>query len=190
MTSCTDRSAITLSNVPRNNVKSSSRPTSGVVIDRITSEPNRAAGRSARQTATGSAFPFASIGSSNSYSNTRSVARNVPSPTATPFTGACDWIRAAVLTTSPVTIPSPSSGRASSETTASPVFTPTRTDRASDPSAAFSSSIASSNANPARTARSGSSSCTVGAPNTAITASPMNFSTVPPNASIRSRVRA
>ena len=31
-----------------------------------------------------------------------------------------------------------------------------------------------------RTARSGSSSCAVGAPNSAITASPMNFSTVPP----------
>ena len=34
----------------------------------------------------------------------------------------------------------------------------------------------------ARTARSGSSSCDWGTPNTAITASPMNFSTVPPNA--------
>ena len=32
----------------------------------------------------------------------------------------------------------------------------------------------------ARTARSGSSSCATGTPNTAITASPMNFSTVPP----------
>jgi len=70
------------------------------------------------------------------------------------------------------------------------VFTPIRTDSASELSAAFNSSIASSNANPARTARSGSSSCAAGAPNTAITASPMNFSTVPPNASMRSRVRA
>ena len=33
---------------------------------------------------------------------------------------------------------------------------------------------------PARTARSASSSCAVGTPQTAITASPMNFSTVPP----------
>ena len=32
----------------------------------------------------------------------------------------------------------------------------------------------------ARTARSASSSCAVGVPQTAITASPMNFSTVPP----------
>ena len=35
----------------------------------------------------------------------------------------------------------------------------------------------------ARTARSASSSCATGTPNTAITASPMNFSTVPPYAS-------
>ena len=63
-----------------------------MVIDWITSEPKRAVGLTARQTATGSAFPFASIGSSGSYSKTRSVARNVPSPTATPSTGACDWI--------------------------------------------------------------------------------------------------
>ena len=37
----------------------------------------------------------------------------------------------------------------------------------------------------ARTARSASSSCTVGTPKTAMTASPMNFSTVPP---CRSRI--
>ena len=41
-------------------------------------------------------------------------------------------------------------------------------------------SIASRIRNPARTARSGSSSCATGAPKTAITASPTNFSTVPP----------
>jgi hypothetical protein len=70
------------------------------------------------------------------------------------------------------------------------VFTPTRTDSASDASWRFNSSIRSSTASPARTARSASSSCAAGAPNTAITASPMNFSTVPPNASIRSRTAA
>ncbi len=32
----------------------------------------------------------------------------------------------------------------------------------------------------ARTARNASSSCSTGTPNTAMTASPMNFSTVPP----------
>ena len=43
-----------------------------------------------------------------------------------------------------------------------------------------SSSTQSRIASAARTARSGSSSCATGAPNSAITASPMNFSTVPP----------
>jgi len=40
----------------------------------------------------------------------------------------------------------------------------------------------------ARTARRASSSCTCGTPNTAITASPMNFSTVPPWRSITARI--
>ena len=40
----------------------------------------------------------------------------------------------------------------------------------------------------ARTARSASSSCTCGIPNTATTASPMNFSTVPPWRSIAVRI--
>ena len=39
---------------------------------------------------------------------------------------------------------------------------------------------ASTSSSAARTARSASSSCAMGAPQTAITASPMNFSTVPP----------
>ena len=39
-----------------------------------------------------------------------------------PSTGAAAWRREAVLTTSPVTMPSPCSGRASSATTASPVL--------------------------------------------------------------------
>ena len=45
------------------------------------------------------------------------------------------------------------------------------------------------NREPGRTARSGSSSCDTGAPKSAITASPMNFSTVPPerSSSVRSR---
>ena len=40
----------------------------------------------------------------------------------------------------------------------------------------------------ARTARSASSSCSCGMPNTAMTASPMNFSTVPPWRSIEARI--
>ena len=79
-----------------------------------------------------------------------------------------------MLTTSPATMPSPSSGLAPSETSASPVFTATR--RLTVVPTVTVSRIAIA----ARTARSASSSCTTGAPNTATTASPMNFSTVPP----------
>ena len=45
-------------------------------------------------------------------------------------------------------------------------------------------------ASAARTARSGSSSWAVGAPKSAITASPMNFSTVPPWRSSSARTRS
>ena len=48
-------------------------------------------------------------------------------------------------------------------------------------SSAFSSASRRCMASAHRIARSGSSSCTIGAPNAATTASPMNFSTVPPN---------
>ena len=80
-------------------------------------------------------------------------------------------------------MPSPSAGLASSETSASPVVIPTRS---SSPSSTAKSRIASA----ARTARSGSSSCATGAPKSAITASPMNFSTVPPWRSSSVRTRA
>ena len=53
--------------------------------------------------------------------------------------------------------------------------------RTSNPSSSTASTIASA----ARTARSGSSSCATGTPNAAITASPANFSTVPPCASMQ-----
>ena len=85
-----------------------------------------------------------------------------------------------MLTTSPTT---PSLWCRSAATTASPVLTPTLTLRAS-------SLVASRMASPQRTARSGSSSWDEGAPNTAITPSPMNLSRVPPNRSISRRSRA
>ena len=52
------------------------------------------------------------------------------------------------------------------------------------------SAIPSRIASAARTARSGSSSCATGAPKSAMTASPMNFSTVPPKRSSSLRSRA
>ena len=84
-----------------------------------------------------------------------------------------DWRRAAVFTRSPATMPWLVAPRV---TAASPVRTPARAwivrARARGPRRRSSSA--------ARTARSASSSWATGAPQTAITASPMNFSTVPP----------
>src|SRR5438552_3293127 len=68
-----------------------------------------------------------------------------------PFTGAADCSRAAVLTTSPATIASPSDGRAPNVTSTSPVLTATRTCRS-----CCSSRTQSRMARAARTARSGS----------------------------------
>src|SRR5437868_2426957 len=113
-----------------------------------------------------------------------SVAACVFSPTRIPLTGAAVCRRAAVLITSPATKPSPASARASTVTSASPVFTASRTSTAS------SSSAQSRIASAARTARSASSSWTTGAPTTATTASPMNFSAVPPRRSSSERTRA
>src|SRR5436190_1043296 len=100
---------------------SRSRPTSG---DRASarSTPYRERASTASQTATGADFPFASTDSASRYSITWLVARYVVSPTRIPFTGAADCSRAAVLTTSPEAIPSPSEGRAPSAISASPVF--------------------------------------------------------------------
>ena len=83
-----------------------------------------------------------------------------------PGCAACSS-RAATLTASPV------ASRSSVPVTTSPVMTPIRPW---SPSSGNASRISTA----ARTARSASSSCSTGTPNTAITASPMNFSTVPP----------
>ena len=135
-------------------------------------------------------FPFTASGSTSRYSTIERVQRYVSSPTRIASSGASDWRRDAVFTTSPATIPSPSVGFASRETIASPVLTARRMCRSSSGSFAFMSAIPSRIAKAARTARSGSSPWTRGAPKTAITASPMNFSTVPPKASISKRRRA
>ena len=118
----------------------------------------------------------------------RSAERMVAASTITPPTGAAPWRRAAVLTTSPATIPSPRSGRAPRATTASPVVTAART--ATSRPSPRSSSMVSRMRSAARTARSASSSCAVGAPKTAMTASPMNFSTVPPKLSMSALTRS
>ena len=88
------------------------------------------------------------------------------------------------MTRSPATMPSPS---APSVTAASPVSTPARARSSSAPTSCPSADTAATRSSAARTARSASSSVAVGVPHTAITASPMNFSTVPPYSSIRRR---
>jgi hypothetical protein len=74
----------------------------------------------------------------------------VVSPTRIPSTGAAAWRRAAVLTTSPEAMPSPSLGRAANATSASPVVTAMRTWSSSLGSPSFSSPIASLIARAAR----------------------------------------
>ena len=100
--------------------------------------------------------------------------RWVPPRSDTAPGAAADCSRAAVLTMSPVTKPSSTALRTA---TASPVWTPARACSATprdDPSAPTRSMISSAD----RTARSASSSWATGVPQTAMTASPMNFSTV------------
>ena len=58
-------------------------------------------------------------------------------------------------------------------------------DRPSAPTSCPRVETAATSSSAARTARSASSSVATGVPQTAITASPMNFSTVPPYSSIR-----
>ena len=106
-----------------------------------------------------------------------SVARRVGSPTSTWPGSATDWIRAAVFTMSPATMPWPS---APTVTVASPVSTPARARRSATPISSPSAVTAATRSSAARTARSASSSVAMGVPHTAMTASPMNFSTVPP----------
>src|SRR4029453_14244229 len=98
--------------------------------------------------------------------------------------GAPLCMREAVFTTSPWARPSLVSGWDRASTMASPVFTAARTVRSSSGCSRFSSSMASRTRSPARTARSASSPWATGAPNTAMTASPMTCSTSPPNDSI------
>jgi len=83
-----------------------------------------------------------------------------------PGSAACSS-RAATFTGSPV------ASRSSVPVSTSPLLTPIRP---STPSSGSASRISTA----ARHARSASSSCAIGTPNTAITASPMNLSTEPP----------
>jgi len=116
---------------------------------------------------TGSALPLRTSGSTGSASTASRTSAIVGSPIRiSPGCAACSS-RAATFTASPV------ARRSAVPVTTSPVVSPMRACTRSSGSASRISSAA-------RHARKASSSWTCGTPNTAITASPMNFSTVPP----------
>ena len=126
---------------------------------------------------TGSALPFIAWLPTSTYEIADVVSSRVVSSTQTWPGAAADCTRAAVLTASPATMPCCS---APIVTATSPVTMPTRMARSGIARSEPIASIRATSSRPARTARSASSSWAVGTPQTAITASPMNFSTVPP----------
>ena len=105
-----------------------------------------------------------------------SEARRVASSRNTVPGRAAPWMRAAVLTMSPATMPWPT---APIVTAVSPVAIPALA-ASSSPASPPRSRTAATSSRAARTERSASSSCAAGEPQTATTASPMNFSMVPP----------
>ena len=139
--------------------------------------PRPAVTRTARHRRSGSDLPLTSCAPASSNPIAASAARCVASPTSTPPGGASDCTREAVLTRSPATIPCP---WAPIVTAASPVITPARAATGVSSASPFIAATAATSSSAARTASSASCSWATGAPHTAITASPMNFSTVPP----------
>ena len=187
VTSSGCRSRRTRANTSQRSSISPSRPTSDARPRSRGSAPGRERAPTACHASTGFALPFARTGSNASYSigARRRAGRSFPrrgsrSPARQPRR------RAATLTKS-ATIRSPRSGSTSGLTRASPVLTPTRTERSRAAADSASSAMASRIASAARTARSASSSCAAGSPKTAMTSSPMNFSTMPPMRSTCSR---
>ena len=138
----------------------------------------------------GSALPLAAMGGTAWSLAAPRTSRAVTGPRRiSPGLAACSR-RAAVLTVSPVASVSPRDG---SPATTSPVLRPTRRLN-SRPRRGASSSLriasSSSSSAAALAARSASSSWSVGRPKIAMTASPTNFSTVPPWRSIVPRIAA
>ena len=168
VTSCGDAFGRAHSSRSWSKASSRSRPTNGVRW-RERSTPGRASGRIASQTLIGSCAS-AAIGAASRYSIASLVRRNVCSSTMTHVHGRGGRRRAAVLTTSPTAIGSRSDAEAPGVTSASPVATAMRACRPSPCSVNSRGSLSA-----ARTARSGSSSCAAGAPNTAMTVSPMSL---------------
>ena len=157
---------------------SSSRPTKGGSKRSLRPRPLRLpTTRRALQALTISFLPFKVSSPASSKAIAPEVARHVASSTSTVPGVAALWTREAELTVSPSTMPSATLPMV---TATSPVTTPPRASSPSRPASRPSAGTNETISNAARTARSASSSFAVGAPQTAITASPMNFSTVPP----------
>src|SRR6266511_801079 len=187
--------ARTASNASRATASSRSRPTSRAWTP---SRPRTRvpASRAERATAawTGADLPFSSSTCGSSHSNRASTSLRVAPPTRTVPGSAAVCRRAAMFTASPVAPYSTRFPAPTAPTTTGPVATPTRTASGStaQPRATSApySATSSAMARPARMARSGSSSCAAGAPNSASTPSPARSFTVPPKASTRRIIRA
>ena len=157
---------------------SASRPVSGASSPSTRwLPPTPASTRVARHSGTGSDLPFSRCSPASANPTALPASRYVAPSTSTCPGSAADWTRAAVFTASPATMPSPTAPRV---TATSPVTTPARAARPGTPASAPTSATAATRSSAARTARSASPSVAAGAPHTAITASPMNFSTTPP----------
>ena len=182
-----ERSSSTRASAPARRSSSVARPTNGPSSLRTTPVAARSTSLS-RQASTGSLLPLRLSGSTGSASTAPATSRCVSRPIRTPPAPAAASSRFAVFTTSPVTIVE---AAAASPATTSPVLIPIRISSSTPhvaSSSPFSRESLSRISAAARTARSASSSCTTGTPKTAMTASPMNFSTVPPWASIAARI--
>jgi hypothetical protein len=163
VTSSHRRSATARCHASRIVATSRSRPTKTLSCERS----DAPATATSLKADTGSALPFRSSGSAGSTSAASRTSSTVARPISTSLGSAACCSRAATLTASPV------ASRSSVPVTTSPVLTPIRP---SMPSCGKALRISTA----ARQARNASSSCTAGTPKTAITASPMNFSTEPP----------
>ena len=157
---------------------SASRPISGASSpsSRL-SPPTPDSTRVACHSGTSSVFPLSACSPAAAKPTPPAASRWVAASTITSPGWATDCTRAAVFTASPATMPSPTAPRV---TATSAVTTPARAARPGTPASAPSSATAVTRSMAARTARSVSPSSATGAPHTAITASPMNFSTTPP----------
>ena len=182
LTTCAPPSA-TRSAAESTCASSASRPTSRASSP-CAARPRRSVGRaswtsSSRYTCSGSALPFSASMPAASNANSRSVSWWVAELTSVCPAPAADCRRAAVFTASPVTAYAASAAVPRRPATTRPVLMP-MCSASGAPSWSRQRSLSSAAqaciSSAARKARCGSSSCATGAPKTATTASPMNFS--------------